>query len=126
MKHRGSERRRSLELRSVLLPRGLRGLYVLYKYKRRNDKCDVVYVGMTNSSGGGVRSRLMRHRDKKRELWTHAYVFVVWENIRDEEVTELEGLFRHIYRYDSRANILNKQRGFRRLREVRDDDIELW
>jgi hypothetical protein len=67
-----------------------------------------------------------RERNKKRGLWTHASVFVVWENVRDDEVTELEGLFRQIYQYDSRVNALNKQRRFRKLREVQDDDIESW
>jgi hypothetical protein len=85
-----------------LLRRGLRGLYVLYNEKRRTGKYDVVYVGMTNFNRGGVRSRLMRHRTRKRDLWTHASIFAVWENVRDDEVTELEGLFRHIYRHDSK------------------------
>ncbi|HEX6927774.1 MAG TPA: GIY-YIG nuclease family protein [Gammaproteobacteria bacterium] len=107
------------------LPRGVRGIYVLYKERRRIGKHDVVYVGMTNSS---VRSRLMRHREKKemRALWTHASIFAVWENIRDDEVTELEGLFRHIYRSDSQANRLNVQRSFKKLRHVQDDKIKEW
>jgi hypothetical protein len=81
---------------------------------------------MTNSGGGGVRSRLMRHREKKARLWTHASVYEVWDNVRDDEVRELEGLFRHIYRDDARANTLNVQRGFKKLRQVRDDRIEEW
>lgn len=40
-------------------PRGIRGIYVLYKYRPRIDGYDVVYVGMTNAgNGGGVRGRL--------------------------------------------------------------------
>ena len=43
---------------------------------------------------------------------------LVWDNIREEEILELEGLFRHIYRKDARANKLNKQRGFAKLKRV--------
>ncbi len=47
-------------------------------------------------------------------------------NIRDEEVAELEGLFRHIYRRDSVANALNIQRGFKKARRVRVNDLAAW
>ena len=108
-------------------PRGIRGIYVLYKHRPRIDKYDVVYVGMTNTGGGsGVRGRLRGHKKHKAGLWTHCSVFEVWDNIRDEEIVELEGLFRHIYRYDAKANILNVQRGFKKLRKVRDGIIEDW
>ncbi len=52
--------------------------------------------------------------------------FEVWENIRNDEIIELEGLFRHIYRLDSRANELNKQRGFRKLKMVQDSNFHEW
>jgi len=108
-------------------PRGVRGIYVLYKYRPRIDRYDVVYVGMTNAgNGGGVRGRLRGHKKHKAGLWTHCSVFEVWDNIRDEEIVELEGLFRHIYRYDAKANALNVQRGFKKLRKVRDTNIEEW
>ena len=111
----------------LLFPRGIRGIYVLYKYRPRIDKYDVVYVGMTNSGdGGGVRARLRSHKKRKAGLWTHCSVFEVWDNIRDEEVVELEGLFRHIYRHDAKANTLNVQRGFKKLRQVKDKNIENW
>jgi len=41
------------------------------------------------------------------------------EMFRDEELAELEGLFRHIYRRDTKANRLNVQRGFKRLRQLK-------
>lgn len=108
-------------------PRGVRGIYVLYKYRPRLEQYDVVYVGMTNAGdGGGVRQRLRGHRNNKAGLWTHCSVFEVWDNIRDDEIVELEGLFRHIYRHDSRANALNVQRGFKRLRLVQNDTVEDW
>jgi len=53
-------------------------------------------------------------------------VFEVWDNIRDDEIVELEGLFRHIYRDDSRANTLNVQRRFRPLDRLKDAEIESW
>ena len=46
-------------------------------------------------------------------------MFVVWENIRGEEIEELEGLFREIYRKDKRANKFNRQGKFKKLQDVR-------
>jgi len=101
------------------LPTGLRGIYVLYKSRPRINKFDVVYVGMASAGRrGGIRGRLKRHRLKKADLWSHCSIYEVWDNIRDDEVKELEGLFRHIYRHDSRANKLNVQRGFKKMRQV--------
>lgn len=94
-----------------------RGIYVLFN-KRPKGKFDVVYVGMAGGEKAGIRGRLRRHRCCKGDLWTHFSAFEVWDNIREEEVRELEGLFRHIYRKDTRANILNKQKGFKKLRQV--------
>ncbi len=107
-------------------PRGIRGIYVLYKYRPRLDKFDVVYVGMTKSGEGGVRVRLRSHKRKKPGLWSHCSVYEVWDNISDFEIKELEGLFRHIYLYDSKANKLNIQRKHKNLVQIRDDDIESW
>lgn len=95
-----------------LLPRMLRGIYVLYKQcrNRGRERYDVLYVGMAAAGRrGGMRGRLMSHARSKRKgkLWTHFSAFEVWDNIRDEEVAELEGLFRHIYRKDSAASALN-------------------
>lgn len=109
------------------IPRGLRGLYVLYHYIKRSKKYDVVYVGMAKAGRrGGIRARLKRHRVNKANLWTHCSIFEVWDNIREEEITELEGLFRHIYRSDPRSNKLNAQRGFKKLKEVTDSDYPNW
>ena len=114
-----------------LLPRRLRGMYVLYQHEpaqgRRKERYNLVYVGMARSGrGGGIRSRLVTHRRRKGKLWTHFSVFQVWDNIRDDEVAELEGLFRHIYRKDARANTLNVQRRFKPLRKLRDNWIDKW
>ena len=116
-----------LPVESVLnVPRGIRGIYVLYN-QRPKEKYDVVYVGMTTAGeGGGIRRRLKSHKSRKDGLWTHCSIFEVWDNIRDEEIVELEGLFRHIYNRDSKANSLNVQRKFRKLVQVKRDDIENW
>ncbi len=113
------------------LPRGLRGVYVLYRRRRKamKEKYDVVYVGMAAAGRrGGMRGRLRSHSRsvKKADLWTHFSVFEVWPNISDDEVTELEGLFRHIYRKDTKANRLNVQRGFKKLRGVTVNNLEAW
>jgi hypothetical protein len=107
-------------------PRKLRGIYVLYK-ECKNDKYDVVYVGMAGTGNrGGIRGRLMKHSIKKGSLWTHFSLYEVWDNIREEEIRELEGLFRHIYRHDSQASKLNIQRGFRKLVQLRNDSCVAW
>lgn len=98
------------------LPRGMRGVYVLYKYRPRIRRFDVVYVGM--AAEGGIRPRLKSHRKRKAGLWTHCSVFEVWENITPAEVKELEGIFRHIYRRDARASRLNVQRSFSRIKKL--------
>jgi hypothetical protein len=103
------------------LPPGLRGIYVLYEHTpparhSRKGNYNVVYVGMART--GGIRGRLRSHRRTKRQLWTHCSVFEVWDNIRDDEIAELEGLFRHLYRHDSAAGVLNKQRGYKPLRRA--------
>ena len=74
----------------------------------------------------GIRGRLISHMKSKHSEWTHFSAFEVWDNVRDEEIVELEGLFRHLYRKDSKANGLNKQRKFHKLAKVRKDDFEQW
>lgn len=113
------------------LPRQLRGIYVLYRRQGNgsSEKYRVVYVGMAAAGRrGGIRGRLARHTRSKQKapVWTHFPAFEVWDNIRDEEVAELEGLLRHIYRYDPEANKLNIQKGFKKARRVRQNNLKLW
>jgi len=108
-------------------PRGLRGIYVLYEHDPKRDKFNVRYVGMASAGRkGGIRGRLVSHYKKRGSLWTHFSIFEVWDNIRDEEVTELEGLFRHIYKRDAQTNRLNVQRGFKKLRRIRQNNLSAW
>jgi hypothetical protein len=102
------------------VPKGLRGIYALHRYRPRIGKYDVVYVGMADGEAG-IRARLKAHANskRKRDLWTHFSAFIVWPNITEAEITELEGLFREIYRKDKRANALNRQRRCRQLQNVR-------
>jgi len=110
------------------IPAYTRGIYVLFKYRPRLDKYDVVYIGMAaGTKTGSIRGRLRVHRRKKGKLWTNFSAFEVWDNVGEKEVKELEGLFRHIYRKDTRANKLNRQRGFKKLSKVRRDTTkENW
>lgn len=117
--------------RATELPRRLRGIYVLYRQDRKasSKRYSVVYVGMAAAGRrGGLRARLLAHRRSKRKaaLWTHFSAFEVWDNIRDDEVAELEGLLRHVYRYDPEANKLNLQKGFKKARRVRQNNLKLW
>ncbi|MEO2034135.1 MAG: GIY-YIG nuclease family protein [Planctomycetaceae bacterium] len=85
------------ELKEVV-PKGTRGIYVLYKRrgakKARENHYDVVYIGMTTL---GIRGRLQDHVKKMGDLWSHFSMFEVWDNISDDEIVELEGIFRHFY-----------------------------
>lgn len=107
------------------LPKKLRGFYVLYRELPKSvggrKKYEVLYIGMaTAGQRGGIHGRLTAHKNSKRkgDLWTHFSAFEVWDNIRHDEIAEIEGLFRHIYRKDPKANRLNIQRGFKKARKL--------
>jgi len=103
------------------IPPYTRGIYVLFRYRHKSNRYEVVYIGMVGGINAGIRTRLRSHRRKKKGLWAHFSVFEVWDNIREDEILELEGLFRHIYRKDTKANRLNKQKAFKKLTKVRLD-----
>jgi hypothetical protein len=113
----------------VKLPRGTRGIYALLNRVMRSgaEKYDVVYIGMARGTSG-VRGRLRSHERSKRKgkLWSHFSVFEVWDNITEDEIIELEGLFRHIYRKDTQANRVNRQRSFKKLRPVKKNRLSNW
>lgn len=110
------------------VPRGTRGIYALLCYRPRLGNYDVVYIGMSGAAAGRLRGRLKAHAraKKKKDLWTHFSVFEVWDNIREEEIRELEGILRHIYKKDTKANSLNKQQGFKKLNRVRKNKLTEW
>ena len=110
------------------IPKGTRGIYALLRKRKDHrgvDKYDVVYIGMSRR---GILSRLRSHdrSAKKAGLWSHFSVYSVWPNITDEEIGELEGLFRAIYRKDSQANRIAVQKGFKRLIDVRENNFKKW
>src|SRR5271167_1831637 len=90
------------------IPEKTRGIYVLLnKHKGSKNKYDVVYIGMARGAKTGMHGRLNSHaRGRKKDKWTHFSIFEVWDNVRAEEVAELEGILRHVYRTDARANPL--------------------
>jgi len=112
-----------------LIPHNTRGIYVLFNCRgnKHQPRYDVVYIGMARGLKSGAHSRLNAHARSKRKQgkWTHFSLFEVWDNITEAEVAELEGLFRHIYRKDTRANPLNVQKGFKKLKKV-DTELEKW
>ena len=107
------------------IPKGFRGIYALHRQRPRIKKYDVVYVGMADGAVG-IRARLKAHAGskRKRKMWTHFSAFEVWPNIAETEISELEGLFREIYRKDRRANRLNRQKRHRRIQAVRVRHLE--
>ena len=108
------------------IPGETRGIYALLKRRGRKKKVtsgtkfDVVYIGMSRR---GMRNRLRYHVVRKSGLWTHFSIYAVWPNITDEEIRELEGLFRAIYRKDMRANRIGVQKGFVELKRIRDNRL---
>jgi hypothetical protein len=107
------------ELR-LQIPKGIRGIYALHRFSSRLKTFDVVYIGMANGTRG-IRSRLGSHARSKRKgnQWSHFSFFEVWPNITENEIEELEGLFREIYRKDTHANHLARQKRYKKLRNVR-------
>ena len=109
-----------------LVPIGTRGIYALYQKAADQDIYDLVYIGMSRGLSRGIPKRLRSHRRNKPNLWSHFSVFEVWDNIRQEEVEELEGLFRHLFKKDSKANSLNKQKEYKKLESVRKSTLKDW
>ena len=106
-----------------LIPHRTRGIYALLKLIKNNkdkekDRYDVVYIGMSCKS---IRRRIKSHQKKtsrKKNLWTHFSIYEVNDNIYDDEIGELEGFFRVIYRRDTKTLKLNTQRKFKLYRKL--------
>jgi hypothetical protein len=109
------------------IPSNTRGIYVLFR-QQAPKVYDVMYIGMAGADTAGVDSRLSRHLKSKTkgESCTHFSVFEVHDNIREDEIRELEGILRHVFRKDSHANQLAHQVGYAKLREVRRDEWSDW
>ena len=110
------------------VPGRTRGLYVLYRENKKDNSFNVVYVGMARGKSTGITSRLLSHRrnPRKRNKWTHFSIYEVWDNITEEEIEELEGLFRHLFRKDAMANSLALQRSYKPLNKVARRSKKNW
>ena len=101
-----------------VVSKNLRGIYALYL--KRGSHYNLVYIGMSGrDSNGRIKYRLKKHLNNPNKNWTHFYYYEVWDNITDQEIAELEGLFRQLYRFDSRANTFNKQQTHKPLVSIR-------
>ena len=103
------------------IPPGLRGLYVLYRNRKKSKKVfDVVYVGVGGVKGDwGVGARLRTHaRSKKRSKWTHFSIFEAHDNISGSEILEFEGLLLQIFKNDSRVKLVNRQFDNKAFKEI--------
>ena len=106
-----------------LIPKRVRGIYVLLNERPKTGAYDVVYVGMARL---GIKGRLIKHKvGAIGEEWTHFSVYEVHDNVTSEMIAELEGLLRHIYRWDSRANWFNVQSTHKPIMQVR-QKLETW
>ena len=117
------KRWKRLEPREKLssIPPYTRGVYVLYK-KVADKTFHVVYIGVAGlgvTGGGGTRGRLKRHNKKDKEEWSHFSLFEVHDNITRDEIREIEALLLGIFRHDPRIKLTNKQRGSKKLSQLR-------
>jgi hypothetical protein len=104
----------------IAVPRQTRGVYVLYK-KGVGESYNVVYIGVAGispSGKGGTRWRLKMH-DARKSDWTHFSLFEVHDNITRDEIREIEALLLGIFRHDPRIQLLNKQKGSKKLYQLR-------
>jgi hypothetical protein len=110
----------------INIPKNTRGIYVLFH--KSGVSFDVVYVGMARGEKTGMYQRIAHHAKSKRKgsHWSHFSIFEVHDNISVDEVEELEGLFRHIYRKDQNANIFNRQKRHHKLFRIRENNLKLW
>lgn len=92
------------------VPKNTRGIYVLLK--KNGKSYDVVYVGMAGGNKAGIHGRLNSHArsKKKKDAWDYFSIFEVHDNMSRDVIQELEGLFRHIYRRDSKSQQFNVQK----------------
>ncbi|MGA3168414.1 MAG: GIY-YIG nuclease family protein [Terriglobia bacterium] len=115
---------RDFEKEARKVPSKTRGIYVLFKRKGKSKEYRVQYIGMAGGPKTGVQGRLREHLKTKKA--THFSVFEVHDNIPEEEVRELEGILRHIFRKDSRVNPLAGQKSYGKLKKVTKESWREW
>ena len=98
------------------VPKGTRGVYVLYRENR-----EVVYIGVAGlgrTGGGAIINRLKRHNQKTKD-WKYFSFFEVHDNVTSDEIREIESLLLGIFQDDQRIDLANKQKGSKKLRLLR-------
>lgn len=103
------------------MSKGTRGVYALYRRTGTADEYQVGYLGIAGvgkDGGGGIRGRLKTHHRKK-SGWTHYSAFEVHDNVTREAIREFEALLLGIFRHDGRMELANKQKGSKKLYELR-------
>jgi hypothetical protein len=108
------------------IPPNTRGIYALLKQTKQN--YNVVYIGLSAEVKAGICGRMRAHNrsPKKADAWTHFTIFEVHDNITNDQIRELEGLFRHIYREDLNANSLNKQLCYKKFKKITKKNLKNW
>jgi hypothetical protein len=102
------------------VPMGTRGVYVLYE-RGDNGAFNTVYIGVAGigrTGRGSARSRLKRH-NARISNWSHFSLFEVHDNITGDEIREIEALLLGIFRHDPRIELTNKQKGSKKLNQLR-------
>lgn len=107
-----------------------RGVYVLYCEKPEQGKkvYKVFYIGVggvSKNAKSGIGGRIKDHA-KRKGKWTHYSFFEVHDNVSDDEIHELEGLFLHIFQHDPGVRLDNKQLGSTILRSLSKDSSPVW
>lgn len=109
------------------LPDKVRGIYILYEKEigneiRKGEEKEVeyrnaVYIGIARGKRSGAKSRLRSHL-KTKKGWTHFSFFEIWDNIPNEQVEELEGMFLNIFNRDRNSLGLNVVKGNTKLNAI--------
>lgn len=112
------------------IPRNTRGIYSLMI--KNKDIYETVYIGMASGPKAGMRGRILSHSKSKRKnankntTWTHFSIYEVFENISIQEIKELEGLLRHLYRKSDISNPLNMHRRFVGFTKIKNNNLKNW
>ena len=104
------------------VPNGTRGVYFLHLEDKPH--MNVVYVGKAEKQG--IKARLHDHLKDPTKKWTHFSAYEFNDNIFDEEIGEIEALFLTAYAKDGHANTHNRQRGSKKLRNLRKETELKW
>ena len=64
---------------------------------------------MVRGTEAGIKGRLSAHARSKTG-WEYFSVFQVWDHFNPEVIVELEGILRHMYRFDQRFGLIKAKR----------------